>query len=395
MAMRRQLLASIILTLSAVTSQAALHGRLPATPGGTDYRAYYDDVLKITWLADANYARTSGYDADGQMTWSSAQHFLFILRAIEYLGASDWRLPRVTDTGTPGCNFAYSGTDCGYNVDLTTGEMVHLYYSTLGNKSYYDTNGDPTGCSNTPPKCRTNDGPFSNIQAFYWSGSAYAPDVNRAWGSDFWLGNQASYFVGDEVLHAWPVLDGDIELLVDSDGDGFPDGIDNCTLVANPTQLDTDGDGYGNACDADLNNDGNVNFSDLALFRAAFGTVNANADLNGSAGVVNFTDLAIFRALFGKAPGPSGVGPTTTISSPPAEGSSTFSMDANFTLTSSVPATICWSLDAGPLSCSASPAKIFVASLSGLMAGNHQLTAIATDAAHNSASTVRHWTVEP
>lgn len=29
----------------------------------------YDDVTKITWLADANYAQTSNFDTDGEMTW--------------------------------------------------------------------------------------------------------------------------------------------------------------------------------------------------------------------------------------------------------------------------------------------------------------------------------------
>lgn len=28
----------------------------------------YDDFLAITWLQDANYAQTSGYDSDGKMT---------------------------------------------------------------------------------------------------------------------------------------------------------------------------------------------------------------------------------------------------------------------------------------------------------------------------------------
>ncbi|MEO8224209.1 MAG: thrombospondin type 3 repeat-containing protein, partial [Gammaproteobacteria bacterium] len=45
----------------------------------------------------------------------------------------------------------------------------------------------------------------------------------------------------------------------DTDGDGVADVLDNCTLVANPTQCDSDGDGYGNACDGDLNNNSFTN----------------------------------------------------------------------------------------------------------------------------------------
>lgn len=95
---------------------------------------------------------------------------------------------------------------------------------------------------------------------------------------------------------------------IDTDSDGIADSVDNCSTVANVDQRDTDGDGYGNLCDADLDNNGFVNFSDLSLFKQRFGTSDTDANLDGI-GIVNFADLAIFKSLFGRAPGPSGVAP--------------------------------------------------------------------------------------
>ncbi len=90
----------------------------------------------------------------------------------------------------------------------------------------------------------------------------------------------------------------------DTDGDGIADANDNCTRIANPNQRDSNGDGYGNVCDADLDNNGSVSFADLDLFRSAFGSNNADADFDGN-GAVSFGDLDIFRSLFGQPPGPS------------------------------------------------------------------------------------------
>jgi hypothetical protein len=103
----------------------------------------------------------------------------------------------------------------------------------------------------------------------------------------------------------------------DFDNDGIPDQDDNFILVANGplapdaggnSQLDTDGDGYGNICDPDFNNNLTVEFADLALMKSAFFSSNPDADLDGS-GSVSFADLAIMKAMFFGAPGPSGLVP--------------------------------------------------------------------------------------
>lgn len=91
----------------------------------------------------------------------------------------------------------------------------------------------------------------------------------------------------------------------DTDQDGIANNRDNCILIANASQRDTDGDGFGNRCDADLDNNGLVSFGDLNLFRARFDTTDPDADFDGS-GLVSFGDLNIFRSLFDKTPGPAG-----------------------------------------------------------------------------------------
>lgn len=94
----------------------------------------------------------------------------------------------------------------------------------------------------------------------------------------------------------------------DTDGDGVADPLDNCTLVPNANQRDTNQDGFGNLCDSDFDGNRFVNTLDLAYFRSRFLTADPHADLDGS-GVVNLLDLQRFRAQFFKPPGPSGLVP--------------------------------------------------------------------------------------
>ena len=116
---------------------------------------------------------------------------------------------------------------------------------------------------------------------------------------------------GNQLAFEATFMDGSRGLYVatlqsDSDGDGVVDADDNCLTVANADQRDTDGDLYGNACDADLNNDGVVNVVDLGILRGAFFSADADADFNGD-GTVNVVDLGIMRVGFFLPPGPSGL----------------------------------------------------------------------------------------
>ncbi|MCH2170184.1 hypothetical protein MK489_05340 [Myxococcota bacterium] len=96
------------------------------------------------------------------------------------------------------------------------------------------------------------------------------------------------------------------------DADEVIDEFDNCTLIANADQRDTDGDGCGNVCDGDYDQNGVVGAGDFAQFRAAFQAIstgnpgfNEAVDANGD-GIVGTGDFAVFRGQFQEAePGPS------------------------------------------------------------------------------------------
>ena len=208
-------IAIVTLCLATFSAQGALLGRAPFTPGGTDYQAYYNDVLNITWVADANLAATtsfgaSGIDAEGHMAWAAADAWIGAMNQATYLGTSEWRLPTVTDTGPPGCIFFdYSGSDCGYTVDVSTGEMAHLYYSTLGNLAAYDS----SGVLRQEDWGLISQGPFAHIQPyFYWYGTESAQNASQAWYFIFYDGFQLAMGKHNQ-FYAWPVRDGDIAVV--------------------------------------------------------------------------------------------------------------------------------------------------------------------------------------
>ncbi len=89
----------------------------------------------------------------------------------------------------------------------------------------------------------------------------------------------------------------------DADLDGVHDVLDNCILAANASQCDTDGDGYGNRCDGDFDNNGTINSFDLTEMRDNFGSAGeTDLDCNGT---TNSFDLNIIRSMYGGTPGPA------------------------------------------------------------------------------------------
>ncbi|MDX6651331.1 MAG: type transport system ATP-binding protein [Solirubrobacterales bacterium] len=68
----------------------------------------------------------------------------------------------------------------------------------------------------------------------------------------------------DKVLPPGYELARDYLPITDGDGDGWPDSIDNCPSTANADQIDSDGDGVGNACDSQDDDSDNDSVPDSA-----------------------------------------------------------------------------------------------------------------------------------
>ena len=123
------------------------------------------------------------------------------------------------------------------------------------------------------------------------------------------------------LLFAWPAFAGTIDCgPTDTDSDGVYDLCDNCSSTANVSQTDADFDGYGNACDADFDNNGGVDLGDLTLLGANWNQTvppaPAQLDTNDSGGV-DLADLTLLGATWGQLPGPACGAPVGTPCPPP------------------------------------------------------------------------------
>lgn len=202
--MNRRILPVILLCIAG-SSQAALLGRAPTTPGGTDYQAYYDTVLDMTWLTNANLSATNTFGVSaicadplpvgcpqppGAMDWNVAQDWVTAMNAANYLGVNNWRLPNMDRNGDGiviNCLNVSPGILCRDN------ELGFMRWR--------------NNISTAAP------GPFTNIAnyfgyGYYWSGTEYVDDPSRSWIMNFGVYVQ-SPLTKTSNNYVWAVSSGD------------------------------------------------------------------------------------------------------------------------------------------------------------------------------------------
>jgi hypothetical protein len=205
------LLVAIALGTCLFTGSGAAQAALIDRGGGL----IFDTTHNITWLKDANYAKTSGYDADGRMTWAQATSWaanLHYYDSVHKKTLTGWRLPTTLELD-PTCSAQHGDYSDGYNC--TGSEIGYLYYNELG------------GVAGGSLAQNTN--PFINIQSNstgeYWSGTVHAPNLNDkldylqssdplrsldyAWLFTVSFGYQR-YAHQFATFSAWAVRDGDV-----------------------------------------------------------------------------------------------------------------------------------------------------------------------------------------
>lgn len=208
------IIAHVVVLLCFGTARAELHDM----GGGL----LYDDILDVTWLQDADYARTSGYKPNGKMPWADALKWVRELvyhDSVRNVDIRGWRLPRVLPVAGNEYNgrFCFDGSsDEGYNIASPRSELSYMFHVNLGLKSYYS----PTG-KNQAQECGAagngkagyivNVGLVRNLKShIYWSGSSVEPYTDRnAWIFDATYGYQ-NFYNKNDMLSPWPVHDGNV-----------------------------------------------------------------------------------------------------------------------------------------------------------------------------------------
>jgi hypothetical protein len=168
-----------------------------ATYNGKDYNLIYEDDQGLIWLDYTNPSSRPALCWDNQVKWAAGLNDPGVLTykfntGISVTWEGDWRLPKAVDGPR---YYGYDGTTtAGYNI--TTSEMGHLFYVSLGNVGYYDTDGNPRPGWGGPRDQQDwglkNSGAFENLREStpYWTGTEFSAYPVHAWDFYMYLGSQ-------------------------------------------------------------------------------------------------------------------------------------------------------------------------------------------------------------
>ena len=145
-----------------------------------------------------------------------------------------------------------AGAAHGQTADLTlyaqwTANTLNVTYDSQGGSTVTDGDTATTtgGSLTTLPTDPTRDG--FTFTGWYTAASG---------GTQITAGTAHNQTIDFTLYAQWAAQ------TLDADGDGILDDADNCPLIANADQLDTDSDGAGNACDDDNDDDGVLDDTD-------------------------------------------------------------------------------------------------------------------------------------
>lgn len=193
----------------------------------------YDTVLDITWLQDANYALTSGYDCcdiyggcDGdqycdtdescdenfhpsKMTWQQAVKWA---DQLNYQGFDDWRLASMSvSAGIPtGSTSKYDIVSCHADSEeaCRDNELGYMFRYNLGGEIGDNFSVDPDEPNYDDPIIGVDGVALYHIQYGHWSNTAYLEYIEAF---PFFFAGGGFFDAGQTTRWAaWAVRDGDV-----------------------------------------------------------------------------------------------------------------------------------------------------------------------------------------
>jgi hypothetical protein len=194
----RKMIKNLRLTLSTLAVMACCTGTSQAALIDRGGGLIYDDVLDVTWLQDAGYVSTSGYNSSGRLTWDGAMSFADSTSYYDEVRNTvwdDWRLPSTIN----------SPSSYGYDINGLSSELAFMYYVNLGFAPDY------THSPATPNPTGDKYNPFLNIAyRGFWS-ETLTDSPRQAWMLHFHFGSTEITAI-DDAQRVWLLRDGDVSV---------------------------------------------------------------------------------------------------------------------------------------------------------------------------------------